>query len=238
MHLEAQGTCINAYQMVYYMLTDGAGAFRREYDMKKRARDPVRTRTHILEVAFAEIYQRGFQGVSINEIISKTDVTKGAFFHYFATKQELGYAIVDEILKDLTLSRWIRPLAAYKNPVAGILRQLKKTIDATSEEEMAAGCPLNNLIQEMSSVDPVFQEKLHAVLTLWIDEIEKNLKRAQEQGYVKKDVDTRQAAEFIVTVHEGGFGMAKSVRTRTFWLSLYNSLRTYLVSIAAEPALL
>lgn len=202
--------------------------------MQKRSRDPVRTRTHILEAAFEEIYQRGFQGVSINEIIGKTDVTKGAFFHYFATKQELGYAIVDEILKDLTLSRWIRPLAAYKNPVVGILRQLKKIIDGTSEKEMASGCPLNNLIQEMSPVDPFFREKLRAVLTLWIDEIEKNLKRAQDLGYVKKDVDTRQAAEFIVTVHEGGFGISKSMRDKNIWRSLYGSLRKYLKSISTD----
>ncbi len=202
--------------------------------MQKRSRDPVRTRTHILEAAFEEIYQRGFQGVSINEIIDKTDVTKGAFFHHFTTKQDLGYAIVDEILKDMTLSRWIRPLAAYKNPVTGILRQLKKVIDVTSEKEMASGCPLNNLIQEMSSVDSVFREKLRAVLTLWIDEIEKNLKRAQDLGYVKKDVDTRQAAEFIVTVHEGGFGISKSMRDKNIWRSLYGSLRKYLKSISTD----
>jgi AcrR family transcriptional regulator len=203
--------------------------------MKKKTRDPVRTRNYILQVAFGEIFRKGFQGVSIDNIIAKTDVTKGAFFHYFSTKQDLGYAIVDEVLKDLTLSRWVRPLAAYKNPVSGILKQLKKIIEGTTEEQMALGCPLNNLIQEMSSVDPLFGEKLQAILSLWIDEIERVLKKARENGYVRKDVDTRQAAEFIVTVHEGGFGMAKSMRTRKFWLSLYNSLRTYLASISAEP---
>ena len=202
--------------------------------MKKRTRDPVRTRNHILEVAFREIFQHGFQGVSINEIIDKTDVTKGAFFHYFSTKQELGYALVDEILKDLTLSRWIRPLAAYKNPVSGILKQLKKIIDDTPEERMALGCPLNNLIQEMSSVDPVFRDKLQAVLLLWIDEIEKHLVKARNDGYIKRNVDTRQAAEFIVTVHEGGFGVAKSIRDKKIWHSVYGSLRKYLESISSE----
>lgn len=202
--------------------------------MERRTRDPVRTRNHILEVAFREIFRKGFQGVSIDEIISETDVTKGAFFHYFSTKQELGYALVDEVLKELTLNRWIRPLAAYKNPITGIVKHLKKIIDGTTEEQMAFGCPLNNLIQEMSSVDPVFDQKLHAILSLWIDEIEKLLKKAQQDGYMKKEVDTRQAAEFIVTLHEGGFGMAKSIRTKKFWLSLYNSLKIYLATIATK----
>jgi AcrR family transcriptional regulator len=204
--------------------------------MTKRTRDPVRTRNHILQVAFGEIYQHGFQGVSINDIIDKTDVTKGAFFHYFSTKQALGYALIDEILKDLTLSRWIRPLAAYKNPVSGILKQLKKIIDDTTDEKMALGCPLNNLIQEMSSVDPVFHAKLQEVLKLWIDAIERYLKKARDDGYIKPNVDTRQAAEFIVTVHEGGFGVAKSMRDKKIWHSLYGSLKRYLESISADGA--
>lgn len=202
--------------------------------MEKRTRDPIKTRNDILQVAFSEIYKNGFQGVSIDKIVNKTDVTKGAFFHYFSTKKDLGYALVDEILKDMTLRRWIRPLTAYKNPISGILKQLKNTIDDATEEQMALGCPLNNLIQEMSSVDPVFRDKLQAILSLWIVEIDKQLKRGQEEGYVKKDVDTRQAAEFIVTVHEGVFGVSKSMRDKKILRSLYGSLRKYLDSISAH----
>jgi AcrR family transcriptional regulator len=198
--------------------------------LKKKSRDPERTRAHILETAFHEIYQHGFQGVSVDKIVKKTDVTKGAFFHYFPTKNELGYAIVDEFLREMIFDRWIRPLAAYKNPVQGILKRFKKLLDEWSDENLTLGCPLNNLTQEMSAVDPVFQEKLQAVMTLWIDETEKNLKKAQTDGYLKKTVDTRQLAEFIVTAQEGAFGMAKTMRDRKMLNSLYNSLKDYLES--------
>jgi TetR/AcrR family transcriptional repressor of nem operon len=198
----------------------------------KRSRDPERTRAHILEVASREIYERGFQGVSIDQIIKKTNVTKGAFFHYFSTKSDLGYAIVDEILREMVLDRWIRPLAAYKNPVQGILKRFKILTDAMSDENLVRGCPLNNLTQEMSSVDPLFREKLKAVMTLWIDETEKYLKKAQISGYLKKTVNTRQLAEFIVATQEGSFGMVKSMADRKIYNSLYDSLRDYLLSKA------
>ena len=86
-----------------------------------------------------------------------------AFFHYFATKNDLGYALVDELLKDIILDRWTRPLAAHKNPVKGIITRFRKLLEATSEEGLALGCPLNNLTQEMSSIDPIFRDKLGAV---------------------------------------------------------------------------
>jgi AcrR family transcriptional regulator len=201
-------------------------------DEKKRSRDPERTRSQILAAASREIYEHGFQGVSIDQIIKKTNVTKGAFFHYFSTKSDLGYAIVDEILKEMVLDRWIRPLAAYKNPVQGILKRFKTLTDAIAEENLVRGCPLNNLTQEMSSVDPLFRERLKAVMTLWIDETERYLKKAQEMGYLKKTANTRQLAEFIVATEEGSFGMVKSMADRKIYTSLYNSLRDYLLSKA------
>ena len=200
----------------------------------KTSRNPEKTRAHILAVAFREIYQKGFQGASINDIVAKTDVTKGAFFHYFATKQDLGYAIVDEILSRMIMERWITPLVAYKNPVQGILNRFKKIIESTPDETVCFGCPLNNLIQEMSPVDPVFKEKLKAVTALWIDENETYLKKAQTLGYLKPEVDTRQLAEFVVMVEEASFGLGKSLSNKKIHWNAYHSLRRYMMSLTPD----
>lgn len=199
-----------------------------------KMRDPERTRKEILDVAFQEIYHRGFQGVSVNEIVAKTDVTKGAFFHYFPTKNDLAYSIVDEILKEMTLERWTRPLAAYQNPVQGIITRFRKIIENTPDQSIAFGCPLNNLTQEMSAVDPVFREKLAVVLKLWVDETEKYLKIAQERGYLSKKASPREVAEFVVMVEEGSFGMVKNLRDKKIYWSLYNSLKQYLESLSEK----
>ena len=198
-------------------------------------RDPEKTRATILNAAFDEIYHHGFQASSVNDILDKTGLTKGAFFHYFSTKNELGYAIADEVLKEITLEKWIRPLAAYKNPVQGIIIRFKKIIESTSEENMACGCALNNLTQEMSSIDPVFREKLLSVLQLWISETERYLRKAQAGGYLRSDVNPRQVAEFVVTLEEGALGMVKNLRDKKVYWSLYDSLKQYLESVSAKP---
>ena len=198
-------------------------------------RDPEKTREAILHAAFDEIYRHGFQGTSVNDIVDKTGLTKGAFFHYFSTKNDLGYAIADEVLREMTLDRWIRPLAAYKNPVQGIITRFRKIIESTPEENMACGCPLNNLTQEMSSVDPVFREKLLSVMQLWISETEKYLRKAQSDGYLRPDIDPRQVAEFVVTVEEGSYAMVKNLRDKKMYWSLYESLKRYLESVSTKP---
>ena len=198
-------------------------------------RDPERTRAAILEAAFIEIYENGFQATSIDEIVARASMTKGAFFSHFHSKNELGYALVDEVLKEMTLERWIRPVAAYKNPVQGIITRFRKIIDATPEEHIALGCPFNNLTQEMSSVDPVFRDKIQAVLLMWIEETEKYLRKAQTEGYLKKNVNTKQVAEFVVMVEEGSFAIVKNLRDKKVYWALYESLKQYLDSISEKP---
>jgi AcrR family transcriptional regulator len=62
------------------------------------ARTPAATRQKILEAAFAEFYKNSFQGGSLNQVVETAGTTKGALFHHFAGKQELGYAVVNEII--------------------------------------------------------------------------------------------------------------------------------------------
>lgn len=197
-------------------------------------RDPENTRRKILSAAFDTVYRQGFRATSVNEISSKAGVTQGAFFHYFPTKNDLGYALADEVLKGMLLERWIQPLSAYGNPVQGIETRFRKLTEATTDEEVGLGCPLNNLTQEMSSVDPTFRSKLQGVLRVWIKETERYLKKARAAGYLKPEVDTRSAAEFLVMMEEGSWALAKVIGDRKVYRSMYDGYRQYLESISIK----
>jgi AcrR family transcriptional regulator len=199
-------------------------------------RDREKTRALILDVAFREMYERGFQGVGVREIAAKAGLTIGAFFHHFPTKSSVGYAIVDEVLKDGILERWISPLAAHENPLQGILKTYRRVFDEWPHEYVARGCPLNNLSQEMSAIDPEFRQRTRAVIELWIEETEKHLIRAREGGYLRRSTNTRQLAEFIVTLQEATFAMGKTLNDRAIYRSLYGALSDHLKALATPRA--
>lgn len=194
----------------------------------KKKRDPEKTRAHILDVSFFEIYTKGFNGVGVREIADKAGVTIGAFFHYFPTKQHVGFAIIEEVVRTGIMERWIKPLSAYKNPLQGILKCFKKTFDSWTDDLVKIGCPLNNLTQEMSATEPVLREKTESVLRDWISETEKHLKRAQSEGYLKKSTNTHEMATFIVTLQEGTFAMGKALQDRSVFDMMYTSLKDYI----------
>lgn len=199
---------------------------------RTKTRDLERTRAEILAAAFPLVLRHGFQGVSIDDIVRETRHTKGALFHQFPTKMELGYALVDEVVRPLIIERWITPLEGCEDPLEGILSQIEELIGKAPPELLKLGCPLNNLVQEMAPLDAGFRKRLQSALELWVTETERHLARAKAAGFLKKSVDTKEAAHFIVMAHEGFYGMIKGLGHPDAFEALVNSLSIYFQAIS------
>ncbi len=111
-------------------------------------RNPQRTRERLLQAAFQEIYKSGFRGTDLETILRAAGVTKGAMYHHFASKEALGYAVVDEIIASITREKWLWPLQNAKNPIDALIGIIQST--SLRPADLRCGCPLNNLAQEMS----------------------------------------------------------------------------------------
>ncbi len=177
-------------------------------------RDPDRTRQEILEAAFHEMYRHGFQATGLEAILERTGVTKGALYHHFRNKTELGYAVVDEIVRPWMLERWRAHFEDTTDPVTALKRVMMAILDEMPEDVILFGCPLNNLTQEMSGVDEGFRVRLESIMEEWRGSIADALRRGQVQGSVRADVDPEATALFLIASWEGMAGVAKSLQDR------------------------
>lgn len=193
----------------------------------RKTRDLTKSRSEILQVTFEEVFLRSFHGVSIDEIVKRTSLTKGALYHQFPTKLDLGYALVEEVITPMIIDRWIGPLHAFEDPLQGVIEIMQKLMGEAPPEQLKLGCPLNNLVQEMSPVDPGFKARLSSTLQLWIDELAEQLERGKSNGFIRKDVNTREVAHFVVMSHEGFYGMIKGLGDRDVFKVLLSSLKIY-----------
>jgi len=194
-------------------------------------RNPDRTRQRILEAAFAEIYRNGFRSASVDQILSDTGLTKGALYHHFPNKAALGYAVVEEIIGGHINQTWIQPLADSGDPITALMTQLRSMTKEQIAQVCDCGCPLNNLAQEMSSVDDEFRKRIAAVFAMWREGIAESLERGRTTGTVRPDADCRQAASFFVAGVEGATGLAKNARDPEVLSSCIGAMSVYLESL-------
>lgn len=184
-------------------------------ERKRSSRDPERTRERLLQAAFREIRKSGFQSAGINTILAATNVTKGALYHHFESKEALGYAIVDEIIAKLVRDRWLRPLLSDGHPIdvlIGIVRRIP-----ARPADVRESCPLLNLAQEMSPLDEQFRKRLERLFLAWQEGIATLLRKGQSQGTVRRDLNPDETASFLVAMVEGYASLAKNAQDTKVW---------------------
>lgn len=197
-------------------------------------RDPEATRAEILRAACREIHEKGFRGASLDKILAETGVTKGALYHHFPDKDALGYAVVEEVIRAEVLETWVRPLIGAEDPIRAIQGILRGLAEKKSEAACRCGCPLNNLAQEMSPLDEGFRMRIEAVFKLWRGAVAEALERGRIAGSVRKEVNARTAAAFIVASFEGITGLAKNAQDPSVLHTAGAGLVFYLESLRAR----
>jgi AcrR family transcriptional regulator len=200
---------------------------------KRGLRDPERTRERLLQAGFREVHRSGFQSASIDTILAATNVTKGALYHHFESKEDLGHAIVEEIVAKLPRDRWLLPLHRSKdkapiNALIGIVRAIP-----ARPEDVKGGCPLVNLAQEMSQLDEQFRKRLETIFRAWQEGIATALRRGQSQGTVRRDLVASETAGFLIALVEGYQVLAKNAQDPKVWNGGIKNIVGWLRSLRA-----
>ena len=171
------------------------------------------TREKILYAAFCEVHLNGFQAASIQNIINSAGVTKGALYHYFSSKDEIGYALLDEVFTQYIEDTFVNVLRDTDDPIAALVAHLNETGAQMSEEDIALGCPLDHFSQEMAPIDVEFQKRLDSLYKKKNTALVEALKRGQMAGNVTRDVSAESIALMINATLQGCMAIAKSSRS-------------------------
>ena len=171
------------------------------------------TRHKILQAAFDEIHLVGFQAASLSKILKNTGITKGALYHHFENKVELGYAVFDEVISPFFQQTWIDPLKNTDDPITMLQEILELVGDTMTAEDARLGCPLNNLAQEMSPVDEGFRLRAVAIYDQWRHALESAIERGKRAGNVVEMADARRLSILFVATLEGCMGLSKNTQS-------------------------
>ncbi|WP_109098048.1 TetR/AcrR family transcriptional regulator [Aquimarina sp. AU58] len=169
------------------------------------------TQNLIINSAFELFYKHGYNKTSIPEIIKGTGLSKGAFYHHFNSKKNIGEKVIDLTVRKRVYERMVAPL---KNPDSAPVIPLLcdvfiKRIEGYSDLEKDLGCPANNLINEIGYSENSFREMLRDIIDHWQKIMVDLLEQGKIKGEIRKNVDTSATAIFLISAFEGVRGIRK-----------------------------
>jgi len=177
---------------------------------KEQAR---RTKAAIVEAAADLIQINGFRATSVNEIVDHVGMTKGAFFHHFKNKKELGYAIID-YWRDTLHAKWVKPLEGSTDPLTDLHSVPHEVYSGYTIEDIAKGCPLANLATELSPIDDDFRERIQAIYEMLEKGVSGAIIRGQDEGTVSLDANPVLLARFYEDLMAGTRSVSKNTLDR------------------------
>ncbi|TZF82285.1 TetR family transcriptional regulator [Pedobacter sp. BS3] len=185
------------------------------------------TRTQILNKNFEAMRKHGFQGLRTDKVIAGLGITKGAFYHYFPTKMDVGYAIVNEIIAPQYISDWANLVREDLPVIDAIIEALNRIKGYSNPENIHLGCPLNNLIQEMAPLDEGFRDALLNIVDTETQLIARALAHAQQQKQVRNNFNPEHIAVYIISSLEGCYSIAKLFQSYELFCNSFDELVGY-----------
>ncbi len=189
------------------------------------------TRLNILQKAFELIYEKGYQTTSIDDILLKTQVTKGAFYYHFKNKDEMGIAIINELLKPTLTNSFIEPLQNEENPLETIHNLIHHLLIDNDFLKVQHGCPVSNFTQEMASWNQDFNNALNEITQLWITTMTDIIEIGKRKGLIRYEVNANQVTMFVMSSYWGIRNFGKLDNDKLVYDTYLAELKYYLETL-------
>lgn len=155
----------------------------------RQARAEV-TRRRIIDAAIDLFAESGYGGTGLAEILKRADVTKGAFYYHFASKEALAAVIIED-----SSATAAKAFLGSTNPASPALENVIHGMFAVArlmKSDRAANTG-RELAQALSQISDAGAQSISDWTALFAGEV----KRAISQGDVRDDVDPDAVGQAI-----------------------------------------
>ncbi|MGF6174326.1 TetR/AcrR family transcriptional regulator [Ensifer sp. 4252] len=176
----------------------------------KQSPERGNARIRLLDAARDIIRAKGFAATSVDDLCRAADVTKGAFFHHFASKDALGVAAADYWAETTTEFFAAAPYHAPPDPLARVLAYVafRKAIILGEIAEFT--CLVGTLAQEVYASAPDIRDACARSIFGHTTTLEADIEAARRDRGITGDWTAESLARHTQAVIQGGFVLAKA----------------------------
>lgn len=195
--------------------------------MGRRATD-LATKDKLVAAACRLMQTKGFVATGVEDVCAAAGVTKGAFFHYFPSKEALGLAVVGERVREYTCAFEAAPFVKEADPLKRLHGYLDAVCALSRDSTRPTVCLLGMFAQELADTHP----EVRALCAQSFDSLRHYLERlieAARAAYAPRAaIDTRGLADHFIAVLQGALILARVRQDRRVIETQVEHFRAYL----------
>ncbi len=173
-------------------------------------RDPSHAREKILDAAQRLMLTKGYTATTVDEICREAGLTKGSFFHYFESKEDLGKTTLDRFASNMFSMMKAAEFNGKEDPLARTFGFLDFMLGMVRDPMIPKSCLIGNFSQELSETHPEIRSLCASYFAQWTDALKKDLDEAKTKHAPRVSFDTQGLANHFIATLEGSLILAKA----------------------------
>jgi len=193
-------------------------------------RDGTKTKNKILSESKSLVFKNGFSGTSIDQILEKTGITKGAFFYHFKTKNALAKALIEEYAnEDMNHMNYVleKTESLMGDPLHRLLQFIQEFIDMMSDITEPPSCLYASYVNEPNYFSEEILTSVSDSILSWRKTFEYLLGNVMKECEKKINVDLVSLSDLFTVVFEGSFVVSKSLNDPSLTARQLKLLKNY-----------
>jgi TetR/AcrR family transcriptional repressor of nem operon len=187
------------------------------------------TKQNLLQAAAKLMRARGFNATSVDDICKEAGVTKGSFFHYFKSKEDLTKAAMAQFTDDILVDFESAPFRKISDPLDRLQARLDHVKQSMGgSKRLTRGCLIGMIAQETSLSHTELRSAAQAALKRMADEFKRDLEAARAANSPKHDFKPASVTDFYFAIIQGSMLLARTADANAVLMANVEHFRAYL----------
>jgi TetR/AcrR family transcriptional repressor of nem operon len=189
------------------------------------------TKTKLLDAAISIIRTKGYSATTVDDLCAAAQVTKGAFFHHFKSKEELGVAAADYWATVTGGFFETAPYHQHANPLDRVLGYLEFRKTILQGELADFTCLVGTMVQETFDTSPLIREACKRSIIQHAAEVESDIAEAMQLYAIDAQWTAKSLALYTQAVIQGAFILAKATQSHVVAADCIDHLHRYVKTL-------
>lgn len=217
---------------------DGVPPGRYDLAMARESANPPPAggaRGKLLEAAISIIREKGYAATSVDEVCGKAGVTKGAFFHHFASKDALAVAAVNHWAEKDHRFFAAASYHRFDDPLDRLLGYLDLRKTMLRGDVARFTCLAGTMVQETYETHPAIRSACEACISNHAAEVESDIADAMKLYHIRAPWTAESLAFYTQAVLQGAVILAKAKGSAEVAEASVEHLHRYVESLFRQP---